>query len=42
MSQQKKICMVGAFLLKTSLVARFVKSTYSDIYNRESVKIDKN
>lgn len=43
MSQQKKICMVGTFATgKTSLVARFVKSTYSDIYHTTvSVKIDK-
>lgn len=43
MSQQKKICMVGTFATgKTSLVARFVKSIYSDIYHTTvSVKIDK-
>lgn len=43
MSQQKKICMVGAFATgKTSLVARFVKSIYSDIYHTTvSVRIDK-
>lgn len=40
---QKKICMVGAFATgKTSLVARFVKSIYSDIYHSTvGVKIDK-
>lgn len=40
---QKKICMVGAFATgKTSLVARFVKSIYSDIYHTTvGVKIDK-
>lgn len=40
---QKKICMVGAFATgKTSLVARFVKSIYSDIYQTTvGVKIDK-
>ena len=40
---QKKICMVGAFATgKTSLVARFVKSIYSDIYHYTvGVKIDK-
>ena len=43
MSKQKKICMVGAFATgKTSLVARFVKSIYSDIYHTTvSVRIDK-
>ncbi len=43
MSQQKKICMIGAFATgKTSLVARFVKSIYSDIYHTTvSVRIDK-
>ena len=43
MSQQKKICMVGAFATgKTSLVTRFVKSIYSDIYHTTvSVRIDK-
>lgn len=43
MSQKKKICMVGAFATgKTSLVARFVKSIYSDIYHTTvSVRIDK-
>lgn len=40
---QKKICMVGAFATgKTSLVARFVKSIYSDNYHSTvGVKIDK-
>lgn len=40
---QKKICMVGAFATgKTSLVSRFVKSIYSDIYQTTvGVKIDK-
>ncbi len=40
---QKKICMVGAFATgKTSLVARFVKSIYSEIYQTTvGVKIDK-
>ena len=40
---QKKICMVGAFATgKTSLVARFVKSIYSDTYHSTvGVKIDK-
>ena len=40
---QKKMCMVGAFATgKTSLVARFVKSIYSDIYQTTvGVKIDK-
>ena len=40
---QKKICMVGAFATgKTSLVARFVKSLYSEIYHTTvGVKIDK-
>ena len=40
---QKKICMVGAFATgKTSLVARFVKSIYSDIYHSTvGVKIAK-
>ncbi|MBD1934197.1 MULTISPECIES: Rab family GTPase [Cyanophyceae] len=40
---QKKICMVGAFATgKTSLVARFVHSIYSDIYQTTvGVKIDK-
>ncbi len=39
---QKKICMVGAFGVgKTSLVARFVHSTYSDKYlTTVGVKID--
>jgi small GTP-binding protein len=40
---QKKISMVGAFATgKTSLVARFVKSIYSEIYQTTvGVKIDK-
>ena len=40
---QKKVCMVGAFATgKTSLVARFVKSIYSEIYQTTvGVKIDK-
>lgn len=40
---QKKICMVGSFGTgKTSLVARFVKSIYSEIYQTTvGVKIDK-
>lgn len=40
---QKKICMVGASAVgKTSLVSRFVKSIYSDIYQATiGVKIDK-
>ena len=40
---QKKVCMVGAFATgKTSLVERFVKSIYSDIYQTTvGVKIDK-
>jgi small GTP-binding protein len=40
---QKKICMVGAFATgKTSLVARFVRSIYSDVYQTTlGVKIDK-
>lgn len=40
---QKKICMVGAFATgKTSLVARFVKSIYSETYQTTvGVKIDK-
>ena len=40
---QKKICMVGAFATgKTSLVERFVKSIYSEIYQTTvGVKIDK-
>ncbi len=40
---QKKICMVGAFGVgKTSLVARFVKSLFSDKYQTTvGVKIDK-
>jgi len=41
--QKKKICMVGAFGVgKTSLVARFVKSIFSDKYHTTvGVKIDK-
>jgi small GTP-binding protein len=40
---QKKICMLGAFAVgKTSLVARFVSSIYSDAYHTTvGVKIDK-
>ncbi len=40
---QKKICMVGAFATgKTSLVSRFVKSIYSEVYHSTvGVKIDK-
>jgi len=40
---QKKICMIGAFGVgKTSLVARFVKSIFSDKYlTTVGVKIDK-
>ncbi len=40
---QKKVCMVGAFATgKTSLVARFVSSIYSDVYQTTvGVKIDK-
>lgn len=40
---QKKVCMVGAFATgKTSLVERFVKSIYSEIYQTTvGVKIDK-
>ncbi len=40
---QKKICMVGASAVgKTSLVSRFVKSIYSEIYQATiGVKIDK-
>lgn len=40
---QKKVCMVGAFATgKTSLVARFIKSIYSEIYQTTvGVKIDK-
>lgn len=40
---KKKLCIVGAFATgKTSLVARFVKSIYSDIYHTTvGVKIDK-
>ncbi|MGE0128600.1 MAG: Rab family GTPase [Blastocatellales bacterium] len=40
---QKKICLLGAFAVgKTSLVARFVKSVYSDEYHTTiGVKVDK-
>src|SRR5262245_31297802 len=40
---QKKICLLGAFSVgKTSLVARFVKSLYSDEYiTTVGVKVDK-
>lgn len=40
---QKKVCMVGAFATgKTSLVERFVKSIYSELYQTTvGVKIDK-
>lgn len=40
---QKKICMVGAFATgKTSLVSRFVRSIYSEVYQSTvGVKIDK-
>jgi small GTP-binding protein len=40
---QKKICMLGSFAVgKTSLVARFVHSIYSDVYHTTvGVKIDK-
>ncbi len=40
---QKKICLLGAFAVgKTSLVARFVKSIYSDRYiTTVGVKVDK-
>lgn len=40
---QKKICLLGAFAVgKTSLVARFVKSIYSDQYiTTVGVKVDK-
>lgn len=40
---QKKVCIVGAFATgKTSLVTRFVKGIYSDIYQTTvGVKIDK-
>jgi small GTP-binding protein len=40
---QKKVCMLGAFAVgKTSLVARFVSSTYSDKYHTTvGVKTDK-
>ncbi len=40
---QKKVCMLGGFAVgKTSLVARFVQSIYSDTYHTTiGVKIDK-
>jgi small GTP-binding protein len=40
---QKKVCMLGSFAVgKTSLVARFVHSIYSDVYHTTvGVKIDK-
>jgi hypothetical protein len=40
---QKKVCLLGAFAVgKTSLVARFVKSIYSDQYHTTvGVKVDK-
>ena len=40
---QKKICMLGSFAVgKTSLVARFVRSIYSEKYHTTvGVKIDK-
>lgn len=40
---QKKVCMVGSFATgKTSLIARFVKSIYSEMYQTTvGVKIDK-
>ncbi|MFN6951418.1 MAG: Rab family GTPase, partial [Albidovulum sp.] len=40
---QKKICLLGAFAVgKTSLVARFVRSTFSDKYlTTVGVKIDR-
>lgn len=40
---QKKICMIGAFAVgKTSLVARFAKSIFTEIYQTTiGVKIDK-
>jgi small GTP-binding protein len=40
---QKKICMLGSFAVgKTSLVARYVHSIYSDVYHTTvGVKIDK-
>jgi len=40
---QKKVCLLGAFAVgKTSLVARFVKSLYSDQYlTTVGVKVDK-
>ena len=40
---QKKICLLGAFAVgKTSLVARFIKSIYSDQYlTTVGVKVDK-
>ena len=40
---QKKICMIGSFAVgKTSLVQRFVKSIYSEVYQTTvGVKVDK-
>ncbi len=40
---QKKVCLIGAFAVgKTSLVARFIKSLYSDHYlTTVGVKVDK-
>ena len=40
---QKKICMLGSFAVgKTSLVQRFVKSIYSEVYQTTvGVKVDK-
>ena len=40
---QKKVCLIGAFAVgKTSLVARFIKSIYSDQYlTTVGVKVDK-
>jgi len=40
---EKKICMLGSFAVgKTSLVRRFVKSIYSDVYHTTvGVKVDK-
>lgn len=40
---QKKICMLGSFAVgKTSLVRRFLKSIYSDVYQTTvGVKVDK-
>ena len=41
--KQKKICLIGGFAVgKTSLVARFVKSIFSEKYHTTlGVKIDK-